>query len=247
MAAPFPSPTPTWHTTTYPSLSPTRPELSAKGKTILITGGGSGIGAETARYFAAAGASRIGILGRREKPLLATKASIELQTPSVDVFVAITDVTKKEDVDAAFNAFLQDGQKLDVLISSAAALGPLEGLEDVDGPAFLDGVQTNLAGALYTAQAFLRHAARDAIVVEVNSCAAHVNFAPPFASYSVAKLAVFRTWDTLAFANPNISVFHVQPGIVDTEMNRQAGGVKATGLQDHGRLTFLLCHSRGTS
>jgi hypothetical protein len=77
MAAPFPSPTSTWHSNTYPSLAPSRPELSAKGKTVLITGGGTGIGAETARYFAQAGATRIAILGRREQPLLDTKTSIE--------------------------------------------------------------------------------------------------------------------------------------------------------------------------
>jgi NAD(P)-dependent dehydrogenase (short-subunit alcohol dehydrogenase family) len=52
---------------------------------------------------------------------------------------------------------------------------------------------------------------------------------------SVAKFAVFRLWDSLAFANPDLSVFHIQPGIVDTAMNKEAGGVKATGIEDHGK------------
>ncbi|KAK0658096.1 hypothetical protein B0T16DRAFT_363431 [Cercophora newfieldiana] len=233
MAAPFPSPTATWHNTTYPALSPTRPELSAKGKTVLITGGGTGIGAETARYFAAAGASRIALLGRREKPLLDTKFSIQREHPSVDVFVAPTDVTNKSQVDKAFDLFLKNGQKLHVLITAAATLGPKDSVEWVDGPAFLGGVQRNLEGALYAAQAFLRHAARDAVVVEVNSNAAHINYSPLYPSYSVAKLAVVRMWDSVAFANPNISVFHVQPGVVDTDMNKEVGGVKATGVEDH--------------
>jgi hypothetical protein len=55
METPFP--TKTSHKTAYPAISPTRPELTAKGKTIVITGGGTGIGAETALYFAKAGAA----------------------------------------------------------------------------------------------------------------------------------------------------------------------------------------------
>ncbi|KIW12357.1 hypothetical protein PV08_09634 [Exophiala spinifera] len=231
MAAPFPSPTSKWHTDTYPSLSPTRPELSAKGKKVLITGGGTGIGAETSRHFAAAGASRIAILGRRKEPLLDTKASIENQFPGVDVFVASTDVTNKSEVDAAFKNFVGEG-KLEILVHAAATIGPIDALELVEPEPFLEGIQSNLQGSLYVAQAFLRHASKDAVAIEVNSSAAHINFAPKFVSYSVAKLAQYRLWDAVAFANPEMSVFHVQPGVVDTDMNKAAGGVKAIGIED---------------
>lgn len=36
---PFPSLTKTWHTESYPAISPTRPELSTDSKTVVITGG----------------------------------------------------------------------------------------------------------------------------------------------------------------------------------------------------------------
>ncbi|KAF2420125.1 oxidoreductase [Tothia fuscella] len=232
MAPPFPGPTSIYHDNTYESISPTRPELSAKGKTVVVTGGGTGIGAETARSFAAAGASRIALFGRREQPLLDTKASIEQKFRGTEVFVASTDVTAKSQVDSTFAKFAGEG-KIDVLISNAAVTGPLEAVKDVDTKKFLEGVHTNLAGNLYVAQAFLRHAAEDAVVVEVNSSAAHINIAPAFASYSVAKLAVFRLWDTIAFASPHIRVYHIQPGVVDTDMNRGVGGVAAIGFEDH--------------
>lgn len=234
MAAPFPSPTKKWHDNTYDSLSPTRPELSAAGKTIVVTGGGTGIGAETAKYFAKAGASRIALLGRREQPLLVTKASIENDHPNVKIFTASTDVTKKEAVDAAFEKCIGKGEQVHVLVSNAAMIGPLEGVGNVDPDKFLDAIDLNLRGSLHVAQAFTRYAAKDAVVIEVNSSAAHVNFAPLFASYSIAKWAVFRLWDSFAFANPEMSVFHIQPGVVDTAMNREAGGVKAMGFEDHG-------------
>lgn len=234
MAAPFPSATAIWHDNTYPSIAPTRPELSAKGKTVLVTGGGTGIGAETARSFAEAGASRIALLGRRQQPLLDTKASIEHAFPGVKVSALPTDVTKKSEVDAAFAKFVGDG-KLDVVVSGAAVNGPVEPVKDVDAEKFLESVQLNVAGALYVAQAFLRHASLNAVAINISSSAAHVNFAPAFAAYSTAKMAAFRIWDSLAFASPELSVFHLQPGVVDTDMNREVGGVKALGIEDHGK------------
>ncbi|KAL5003764.1 hypothetical protein BDV10DRAFT_198821 [Aspergillus recurvatus] len=240
MAPPFPSATRTWHSTSYPSISPTRPELSASGKTVLITGGGTGIGAETARSFAAAGASRIALLGRRIQPLLDTKAGIEKDFgPKVHVFVASTDITKKNEVDNAFEGFItsasedgNDSAKIDVLVSNAATTGPMEGVGNVDTDAFLDGVSANLKGALYVAQAFSHHAANNAVIIDVNSMAAYVNFGPRFAAYSIAKLAVYRLWDVLGSVNSGFSVYHTQPGVVDTDMNRAAGGVKAMGYED---------------
>ncbi|KAH6659028.1 putative oxidoreductase [Truncatella angustata] len=234
--APFPSPTKIWHTTVHQSISSSRPELSAKGKTVVVTGGGTGIGAETALHFAQAGASRIALFGRREQPLLDTKASIESKYPNVEVFTSPCDVTKKADVDAAFAKFASGGQKIHVVVSNAAVTGPMGPVSDVDPSGFIDGVQINLLGALLVAQAFLRYAAPDAVAVNVSSSAAHVNFGPGFASYSVAKMAVVRLWDSLANAHPKMSVFHIQPGVVDTAMNREAGGVAAMGFADDASL-----------
>ncbi|RYP75115.1 hypothetical protein DL771_002576 [Monosporascus sp. 5C6A] len=226
-APPFPSPTKRWHTKAQPSTSPTRPELSAKGKSVLITGGGStGIGGETARYFAQAGASRIALLGRREKPLLDNKAFIENNFPGVEVFTISVDVTKKSDVDAAFSQFAGNG-KINVLVHSAATVGPKEAVADVDGKQYLEAIQINLAGSLFVAQAFLRHAAPDAVAIAINSWGAHLSLNDVFASYCVAKMAVYRLWDTVAIANPNLSIFHTQPGVILTEMNLSVGGAES--------------------
>lgn len=245
MTAPFPSPTAKWHTTTYPTLSPTRPELSANGKTVLITGGGTGIGAETARYFAKAGASRIALLGRREQPLLDTKASIAQINSDIDVFVAPTDITDKGQVDAAFDGFVGGGDKpgrIDVLVSNAAIIGPFEPISSVDGEAFLAGVHGNLQGALYVAQAFLRYAVpgEDAVIIEISSQAAHLDFGAALVSYSVSKMAVYRFWDALRFEfeKAGMRVYHVHPGVINTDMNKAVGGVAALGFEDHG--TFFL-------
>lgn len=235
-APPFPSPTKRWHTTEQPSTSPTRPELSAKGKSVIVTGGGNtGIGGETARKFAEAGASRIALLGRREKPLLDNKAWIESKFPDVEVITIPTDVTSQHDVDAAFSKFAANG-KINVLIHSAAVIGPKDAVTVVDGNDYLEAIQNNLTGSLWVAQAFVRHAATDAVAVSINSFGAHLSINNMFDSYCVAKMAVYRLWDTVGLANPSMSVFHTQPGVILTEMNLKTGGADSfKGIKvDHG-------------
>jgi shikimate 5-dehydrogenase len=54
--------TATWHHDTYPTIDPmSRPELSMRGETAVISGDGSGIGRALAQSFAEAGASTIAI------------------------------------------------------------------------------------------------------------------------------------------------------------------------------------------
>lgn len=218
----YPSPTKKYHKTTYPSLDPTRPELSASGKSIVITGGGTGIGAETAKYFAKAGASRITILGRREQPLLDTKAEIEAQYASTEIIAVATDITKKDQVDAALAKAAEKG-KIDVLVSNAAVIGTIESITNMAAEDFLWGVVANLQGSYNVTKAFLNHAPKNGIIIDINSAAAHISVAPKFASYNVSKIATARFYTSLAFENPELSVFSIQPGAVETAMSREAG------------------------
>jgi NAD(P)-dependent dehydrogenase (short-subunit alcohol dehydrogenase family) len=216
------APTKTWHKTIYPSLDPTRPELSAKGKTIVITGGGTGIGAEAAKYFAKAGASRVAILGRREQPLLDTKSAIEAEFPNVEIIAIAADITNNSEVQAAFEKVAAKS-KIDVLCSNAAKLGAMGPIASLGADEWLDGIFVNLRGNFNVAKAFLAHCAKDGVIIETNSSAAHLDIAPGFSEYNVAKMATARFWQCLQFEHPELSVFSFQPGAVATDMNRQAG------------------------
>src|ERR1700742_1512639 len=103
MDPPFPCPTKTWHNTAYPAISPERPELSAKNKVVVVTGGGSGIGVGIVEGFARAGAAYICILGRTQATLQKTKQEIEQKYKSKVLF-AVADVVNESAIKQAFEA-----------------------------------------------------------------------------------------------------------------------------------------------
>lgn len=219
------SPTKLFHKATYPAIDPTRPELSAEGKTIVITGGGTGIGAATAQYFAKAGASLVAILGRREQTLLDTKASIEKAYPGTKVFAIATDLKSTEATKAAFKdiAAASSTSKIDVLCSNAAVLGTMGTISTIDPAAWLEGVFANLTINMNVTSAFLAHCNPDGVIIETSSCASHMDIAPGLSSYTVAKFATARFYQCVQFEHPELRVYTVQPGAVLTDMNRQAG------------------------
>ena len=61
--APFPSPTLKWHDKAYQSILPTRPELSAKGKNVLVVGGGASA-VEALEFACDNGAASVKVLAR---------------------------------------------------------------------------------------------------------------------------------------------------------------------------------------
>lgn len=98
---------------------PTLAELQGigKGKTVLITGASSGIGAMMARRFAYLGYD-LAICARREQRLLTLKQELEAQH-GVKVHVKTLDVTDYEQVFSVFEAFAQDCGTLDKIIVNA--------------------------------------------------------------------------------------------------------------------------------
>ena len=118
MKPPYPSLTSEWHNDTYPAISPTNPSLSVTGKTIVVTGGGSGIGRETARAYAEAGAAHVAIMGRTQSTLSETKEIIGTEYPKTDVTTHVADITDECAVGEAARSI----GAWDVLILNAAKI-----------------------------------------------------------------------------------------------------------------------------
>jgi NAD(P)-dependent dehydrogenase (short-subunit alcohol dehydrogenase family) len=226
MATPFPVPQgiTKWHSTSYPAIDPARPELSAKGKTVVVSGGGSGIGAAIAKAFAAAGAPKIAIFGRRQNMLEATKASVEKEYPATHVLTLTADVSKAADVDAAFDEIASKLGQIDVFVNNSGFLSALNTIASADFDDWWTSMETNVKGPFLASRAFFRHAAKDAYLFNITTGISHMPAFPMgISAYAVSKAAAVKLFDYFAFENPGIHVVNVQPGVVDTDMNRKSG------------------------
>src|SRR3990167_6202830 len=88
-----------------------------KNKTILITGGGTGLGKSMALRFAELGANLI-LTGRRQEVL--ESAAKEIEAKGAKVFFKTSDVRKYDEVDAVVDAAWRHFGTIDVLVNNAA-------------------------------------------------------------------------------------------------------------------------------
>ncbi|KAM0247768.1 hypothetical protein ACHAQJ_009701 [Trichoderma viride] len=118
----FPSPVRNFHRDTYQAINPSNPHLSTKGRNVVITGGGSGLGPAIARSFATSGAPSITLLGRTEKTLLETKAALNRDFSNVEIYLGVMDIINKYAVTAAFDDIKSNIGKVDILVANAGIM-----------------------------------------------------------------------------------------------------------------------------
>lgn len=235
----FKSFTKTWHIKPYAQISPDRPELSAVGKVVFITGGGTGIGKATAIAFAQAGAKAIAIFGRRVERLISAADEIRKANPAATTQVVFesVDLSKRAAVDTAFTTALRqvgNSTKIDVFISNAGIMpktGAVAGYGEAD---FNKGLEMNSGSAFNTIQAMMPLLAANATVLNISSGIAHIGPVPDLWLYATTKLANTKIFDYLQDENPNLCIINVQPGVVTSELNSGSGFAG----QDEGKSVF---------
>lgn len=223
----FVSFTETWHNKPYASISPSRPELSAKGKNVVITGGGTGIGKAIAIAFAQAGAASVSILGRRIDRLkgAATEIAAAAAKSDTSVLFETADLTRREQVDTALQSFVSKVGKISILVTNAGALGDPGPVATISAASFMKGFETNVMTSLNAVQAFIPVATSDARVFNISSGIGHFAPMPGMSSYAASKAAGIKMIDYFAAENPDLHFVHVQPGVVDTEINEETNMV----------------------
>jgi 3-oxoacyl-[acyl-carrier protein] reductase len=185
---------------------------------VLVTGGGSGLGADAARHFAARGA-RVVIAGRRAEKLEAVAREVGAACRAV-----AGDVTRAADRARMRDAALAHGGKLDALVCAAGNMlrAPIEALDERE---VLELFHVNVVGhmALVGECVDALAAARGAIVFFGS---VHTRRAFPGASaYAATKGALESLTRVLAaeLGPRAIRVSCVVPGAVPSEINVRAG------------------------
>lgn len=228
--------TKTWHSKPYPQISPSRPELSAKGKTVFVTGGGTGIGKATAIAFAQAGAKAVAIFGRRVEKLESAAEEIRQANPQTLVVCESIDLTQFADVKRGFqNAIEKINGKVDVFIGNAAIQPRLADVVGYDEESLNEAIRGNLGSAFNAIQVIMPLLEEHASILNITSGIAHIDAMPRVWSYAVTKAATTKMFDYLQAENPKLRVFNVQPGVIATELNAPTGFAG----QDEGK--FGIC------
>ena len=152
--------TPTYHTTPYAAISPSLRTLSQANRTVLITGGGSGIGLAISSAFVAAGAARLIILGRRQSVLDAAEAS--LARPGTEILLEQVDVGSVAGVAALWARLAERKVDVDVMVLNAAITSAVPDLVGEGGPEAVAAMyEFNVMAQLRMVQAFLRQGATE--------------------------------------------------------------------------------------
>lgn len=202
------------------------------GSSVLITGGGSGLGAAIARHFAEAGA-RVTISGRRSAKIEGVAADIGENCVAV-----CGDVADPTDRAAMVDAAVAHGGRLDTLVNAAGNMyrGTIDALDE---SVLLDLFHTNVVGPMMltgAALAALRESSGNVIVFG----SVHTQRAFPGASpYAATKGALEALCGVLAaeLGPQGVRFNGIRPGAVPTEINQRAG--LGTDEQTLARLNSL--------
>ena len=191
---------------------------SLEGMSILVTGGGSGIGLGTARYCIERGA-KVTICGRREDKIQTAAAELGDACRGV-----AADITQAADRQKLFKAALDHGGQLDALINNAGNMYR-GAITELDEAALQEVFHTNvIAAMMLTGLCTPSLAQQHGAVVFVGSI--HTRRAFPGASpYAATKAAVQGLTRVLAaeLGEQKIRVNCLLPGAVFTEINQRAG------------------------
>ncbi|ETI27363.1 hypothetical protein G647_09553 [Cladophialophora carrionii CBS 160.54] len=224
-------------------MDPLTPSLSAENKTVLITGGGSGIGKATAIAFAQAKARAVVITGRTQSSLNSAKSEIEeaarvQNNRNFECVAFCADVADSKAVDDVFSQVVQKFGGIDVLVSNAGYLDKYSLIAESDLDDYWQCFETNVKGALVVAKAFLKTQPQlqsstatptesvtpKPVIINISTGAAHLppHIVAPFSAYASSKLAAWHIFDFLQAENlQTLAVFNLQPGEIPTAMAKK--------------------------
>ena len=197
-------------------------EESLREKTVIITGGTSGIGKACAEMFAQIGCNTV-ILGQRAEVGEKIAEDLSRQSPGKCMFT-VCDVRQEDQVKKAIETAAGVFGKINVLVNSAGIYPLTARIDEWPREEMERVLQTNLWGTLWCckyAMPYLRAAGGN--IVNIGSVHGTTSVQGAVA-YDASKGAIDSITRTLAIdeAENGVRVNNIKPGLIDTEMYRSS-------------------------
>ena len=196
--------------------------------TLLVTGGGRGIGAAVARLGAARGYA---VCVNYRRDAAAAEAVVAAIAAAGGRALAVqADVAREDEVERLFAAVDAALPPLTALVNNAGSAGQVNRLEEAPAETIRQVMDLNVLGSIWCARAAIRRMARrhggsGGAIVNLSSGAATIGSPGEYVWYAASKGAIDSL--TLGLAKENagegIRVNAVAPGFVRTEIHAGSG------------------------
>jgi uncharacterized oxidoreductase len=194
--------------------------MKLSGNTILITGGGTGIGLAIAEEFINLN-NKVIICGRREEKLNEAKRRMPM------LHTKVCDITQKSDREELYKWTTENFPALNVLVNNA---GIQRETSFIDGTynheVVCKEIETNLTAPIHLCALFIPLLTKQKELSSIINITSGLAFTPLALTpvYSAAKAAMHSFCLTLRYqlSRTNIKVFELIPPIVDTELDHGA-------------------------
>lgn len=197
-------------------------------KIVLITGGGRGIGAATARLAASRGYA---VCVNYVKNRAAADAVVaDIVKGGGRAIAAPADISQEADVMRLFETLDREFGRLDALVNNAGAVARQSRLEQMDGARMMRIFATNAIGSLMCAREAVkrmstRNGGSGGAIVNVSTALVRSGAPNMYIDYAASKAAIETMTLGLAreVAGEGIRVNAVRPGLIDTEIHAEGG------------------------
>ena len=195
---------------------------------ILITGGGRGVGAATARLAAERGYDVAISFASNEAA--ARAVADDVRAAGRKALAVQADSADPGQVVRLFSAIDQEFGRLDVLVNNAAIIAKQSRLEDIGYERMQRIFAVNAIGPMLCAQQAAkrmsrRHGGRGGVVINISSAAARLGSPDEYVDYAASKgaLETFSIGFAKEVAREGVRVACVRPGHIYTEMHADGG------------------------
>ena len=189
---------------------------------VLITGGGRGIGAATAKLFAKHGYDVC--INYKSDQASAEQVAQQLKSLGVNSHLLQADIADEQQVIAMFAKLDGLVARLDVLVNNAAIMMPQMALLEMDAKRINTILSCNVTGAFLCAREAIKRMDKGSIV-NVSSGASRTGSPNEYLDYAASKgaLDTFTIGLAKEVASKGIRVNAVRPGLIYTDMHRDGG------------------------